>query len=250
MVMSIPYISLLEAGGEVYFNCVAEKILTRGGQVSAVRLDYYDLTIKRFEEGFVSLYLLDDVIFAQELRTLENQYHNVQLTEVVTRPPADYCGHSGRLNIDRLKDWLGELDQKMFYLCGPTPFNDNCIDMLQKLGVKRRRIRVEANGAPTAPDQQTGWPQGVSLDDEVTISVKGKGSYISKVGEPLLNSLERNGYSTENACRSGECSLCRIKLISGSIFSPPQTHFRKSDRDFGWVYSCVAYATSDVEIQL
>jgi len=88
------------------------------------------------------------------------------------------------------------------------------------------------------------------MDDEVTVTVKGKGSFKAKVGEPLLNSLERNGYSAENACRSGECSLCRVKLLSGEVFNPPEAHLRTSDRQFGWIHSCVAFPTEDVEIIL
>ena len=145
---------------------------------------------------------------------------------------------------------LGEIGDKMFYICGPTTFNDSCLALLGEVGVARRRIRVEANGAPKTPHQQAGWPAGVSLDDEVTITVQGRGSFRSIVGEPLLNALERNGYFVENACRSGECSLCRVKLTSGEVFNPQEAHLRKSDRDFGWIYSCVAFPIGDIEVLL
>ena len=68
--------------------------------------------------------------------------------------------------------------------------------------------------------------------------------------EPLLTALERTGYFVENACRSGECSLCRVKLVAGSVFNPQEAHLRKSDRDFGWIYSCVAFPTGDIEVLL
>lgn len=203
----------------------------------------------RFHLIYANSYL-DDVIYAEELRELADKHENFILSEVISRPPAGYWGYHGRLSNELLATLLGPVDGKMFYVCGPTPFNDNCLEQLAALGVKGRRIRVEANGAPKAPDEQDGWPEGVSLDDEVTVTVKGKGSFKTKVGEPLLNALERNGYSAENACRSGECSLCRIKLLSGSVFNPQEAHLRKSDRDFGWIYSCVAFPTEDIEVLL
>jgi len=46
----------------------------------------------------------------------------------------------------------------------------------------------------------------------------------------------------------GECSLCRINLISGEVFNPDEAHLRKSDRNFGWIYSCVAFPLSDIEV--
>lgn len=202
----------------------------------------------------------NDVIYADELRELTSRYENFTLTELITRPAPQYQGNTGRLNEEFLREIIPSVQNKMFYVCGPTPFNKSCLEQLTSLGVKRRHIRVEANGAPIDPDEQIGWPTEVSLNDEVTVTVltkgkssecegkKVKGSYRTRVGEPLLNSLERNGFTVENACRSGECSLCRIKLLSGSVFNPEEAHLRKSDRDFGWVYSCVAFPTSDIEI--
>ncbi|QNH08036.1 FAD-binding oxidoreductase [Ectopseudomonas composti] len=204
---------------------------------------------QRFHMIYVNSHV-DDVIYADELRELAARHENFTLSEVISRPPADYSGRSGRLNRAMLQELLGEIGDKMFYICGPTPFNDSCVALLGELGVARRRIRVEANGAPKTPHQQAGWPAGVSLDDEVTITVQGRGSFRSIVGEPLLNALERNGYFVENACRSGECSLCRVKLTSGEVFSPQEAHLRKSDRDFGWIYSCVAFPIGDIEVLL
>lgn len=204
---------------------------------------------QRFHLIYVNSHV-DDVIYADELRELAAQHENFTLSEIISRPPAGYTGRSGRLNRAMLQELLGEIGDKMFYICGPTPFNDSCVALLGELGVARRRIRVEANGAPKTPHQQAGWPTGVSLDDEVTITVQGRGSFRSTVGEPLLNALERNGYFVENACRSGECSLCRVKLTSGEVFNPQEAHLRKSDRDFGWIYSCVAFPVGDIEVLL
>lgn len=284
---------------------------------SPARRSYYDLTVKRAPEGFVSHYLLDrvstgqalqssgpmgtfhhnplfhgddlvflaggsgsaparsmlldildrelpyrfhliyvnsvesDVIYADELRELA--LHNpasFRLTEIITRPGEDYDGYRGRPTTELLQELIGPVADKMFYICGPTPFNESCASQLRALGVLPRRIRVEANGAPARPSNQEGWPQGISEQDEVTVTVHGRGSFRTRVGEPLLNALERNGYSAENACRSGECSLCRVKVLNGSVFNPREAHLRKSDRDFGWVYSCVAFPTEDIEILL
>lgn len=80
------------------------------------------------------------------------------------------------------------------------------------------------------------------------MTVRGRGSFRTHAGEPLLNALERNGFQVENACRSGECSLCRIKILSGEVFNPPQSRLRSSDRAFGWTHACVAYPAGDIEI--
>ncbi|MDE2421588.1 MAG: 2Fe-2S iron-sulfur cluster binding domain-containing protein [Gammaproteobacteria bacterium] len=191
----------------------------------------------------------NDVIYAEELRELARLHDHFTLTEYITRPTAEYQGETGRLSHERLAALLGtNPENKMFYICGPTPFNQSCQQLLVNLGVPARRIRVEANGAPKTPHHQQDWPSEILLAQEVTVTVKGKGQFKTTVGEPLLNSLERNGFFVENACRSGECSLCRVKLISGEVFNPDEAHLRKSDRNFGWIYSCVAFPLSDIEV--
>lgn len=190
----------------------------------------------------------DDVIYASQLRELATAHPNFTLTEVITRPPAGYQGRTGRLTQEALSELVGLIGNKYFYVCGPTPFNESCEQQLRALGVKPGRIKIEANGAPKCPSKLPKWPEGVAEEKVVTVTVKGRGQFQTPSGEPLLNSLERNGYFVENACRSGECSLCRVKLVSGEVFNPPEAHLRKSDAHFGWIYSCVAYPTQDIEI--
>ena len=203
----------------------------------------------QFHFIYASSYV-DDVIFREQLTSLAREHSNFKLSEVISRPPESYTGITGHLSAALITELLGEVNNKTFYVCGPTPFNDYCQMQLSDLGVEPRFVRVEANGPPTKPQLLDHWPDGLDVEDEVTIKVKGKGSFKAKVGEPLLNSLERNGYQAENACRSGECSLCRVKLLSGDVFNPPEAHLRASDKQFGWIHSCVAFPTEDIEILL
>lgn len=191
----------------------------------------------------------NDVIFQDTFRELADKYENFQLSEVISRPTDGYDGLSGHLNKDLLIQLLdGDVTKKTYYICGPTPFNDFCVEQLKALGVEDKRMRIECNGPPKKPSCLDGWPEVVAEQDEITVTVKGRGQFVAKAGEPLLNSLERNGYTVENACRSGECSLCRVKILDGEVFNPPESLLRKSDKDFGWVHSCVAFPTTDIEI--
>lgn len=190
----------------------------------------------------------NDIIFADEFKELAIKYDNFKLTEVISQPSKNYKGITGHLNKTLITKLLGDIQGKTFYVCGPTPFNLHCKLELKKLGVENKHIRIECNGPPKKPSSLPDWPQGVKESDEVTVIIKGRGEFKTKVGEPLLNSLERNGYFVENACRSGECSLCRVKIIQGEVFNSPESKLRKSDKQFDWVHSCVAFPTTDIEI--
>jgi ferredoxin len=66
----------------------------------------------------------------------------------------------------------------------------------------------------------------------------------------LMISLERAGMTIPASCRSGECSLCRTKLLSGKVYQPQGVKLRKSDRLYGYIHPCSAYPLEDLEILL
>ena len=51
-------------------------------------------------------------------------------------------------------------------------------------------------------------------------------------------------------CRSGECSLCRVKLVSGNVFLARGMMRRYADEKYGYIHSCKAYPMGDIEIML
>jgi ferredoxin-NADP reductase len=191
-----------------------------------------------------------DIIFRERLKALAAEHDFLTVTEVISEPSPGFVGRSGFLDKRLIQEIVGDVTNIVFFVCGPTPMNDMCLSSLRALGVRPGRIRVEANGPPRCPAHQTGWPQEITPDHRVTVRVLGRGKFTSVSGEPILTALERNGYAAENACRSGECSLCRARLVSGRVFHPPQTKLRASDKKFGWIHSCVAYPLEDVEVDL
>lgn len=190
----------------------------------------------------------DDVIFRERLEALERAHDFLTVTHVISEPPQGFSGSSGFLTAELISDVVGSLEGKTFYVCGPAAMNDLCRSELARLGVPPSRARFDSSGAARNPSRLEHWPAGLSEAAEVTVTVRGRGSFRTRAGEPLLNALERNGYQAENACRSGECSLCRVKVVSGSVLDAPQSRLRASDRQFGWHHACVAYPLEDIEI--
>lgn len=71
----------------------------------------------------------------------------------------------------------------------------------------------------------------------------------AKSGESVLTALERSGLRVNVCCRSGECSLCRVQLVSGKVFTAQGTLLRHADELFGYIHSCKAYPVSDLELR-
>ncbi|MEV0334472.1 2Fe-2S iron-sulfur cluster-binding protein [Nocardia sp. NPDC050717] len=190
-----------------------------------------------------------DVIFRDELDELAAIHPGVDVDHVIAEPDADWTGATGFLTADTISALLGELDGRMAYVCGPQALYPFALDQLTALGQPRKRIRFEANGAPHDPAAQPHWPAGADPADEVTVTV-GATFFRTPRNRPLLDALEDNGIRPEAACRSGECSLCRVRIVKGQVHTAEEATLRLSDDRFGYTHSCVAYPITDVELNL
>lgn len=180
----------------------------------------------------------DDIIFHAELDQLAGAHPNIHVHHVI----------GDLLTADTITELVGDLDGRMVYVCGPQVFYPFALEQLTALGQPRRRIRFEANGAPADPTAEPDWPTGVDAEGEVTITIGGS-SFRTPRNRPLLDALEDNGIRPEVACRSGECSLCRVRVCEGRVYTAPQAKLRMSDTRSGYTHSCVAYPISDVELE-
>ena len=190
----------------------------------------------------------DDIIFKKEIKERSARHENLTVHTVISEPANGYKGSIGFITAESIKDLSGNLDDKMFYVCGPEAMYTFVLAELKKLNIPERKIRVEVFGPPADIKSQPGWPESVSINDGFNVKIKSKTSIKAKAGEPLMNSLERAGIVVTASCRSGECSLCRTKLVSGKVFQPRGVKLRKSDRTFGYIHPCMAYPLEDLEI--
>ena len=189
-----------------------------------------------------------DVIYGEELKDRNERHGNFKMDIVFSDPPAGYRGLTGFITGDLIKRLVGEVSGRTFYLCGPEVMYSFCLKELEDLGIPRRKIRTEVFGPPKDVTSQPGWPIEVPGDRRFQVGYKGKETVRARAAEPLLNSLERAGIVLPASCRSGECSLCRTKLIAGKVFQPQGVKLRRSDRAFGYIHPCLAYPLSDIEL--
>jgi ferredoxin len=181
---------------------------------------------------------------------LASNHPNLDYALVISEPPPGYEGLSGFLSADLVADRIGDVQGKTFYICGPNLMYDFCLSSLAELGVPRHKIKRELYGPPNDVTAEPGWPQDLPADTLFTVEVEGRETIRAVAGEPLLNSLERCGMVVPAVCRAGECSACRIRLLSGRVFQPAHTGLRESDRQHGYIHACVSYPLQDLRIRV
>jgi ferredoxin-NADP reductase len=283
---------------------------------SPTQTAYYDITVRRIEDGFVSCHLLDgvhpgdtfqstapsgqfyhnplfhgddlvfiaggsgitpfmsmiremsdrglgrriqliygsrsseDIIFHKKIEKRSRRHKNLTMHTVISEPAGDVSGLTGFITAELITELVDNIHEKMVYVCGPEAMYTFVLAELARLNIPRRRIRVEVFGPPSDVTCQPGWPEGVDAADSFKVSLPGGRIVDASAGEPLMNSLERAGVTIEVSCRSGECSLCRTRLVSGKVFQPQGVKIRKSDKVYGYIHPCVAYPLEDLEIRI
>jgi ferredoxin-NADP reductase len=190
-----------------------------------------------------------DVIFDRELKKLASGNKQFTYTPVISEPPKNFRGKKGLINTKLLKTIVGDPAGKTFYLCGPNAMYDFVLPELAKLGAPAHKIKRELYGPPANVTAMPGWPKAVKPGATFNVKIAGR-AFTARADEPLINSLEREGIVVPAVCRSGECSACRTRLISGEVFMPAFTGLRETDRHFGYIHACVAYPVTDIEIDL
>lgn len=188
-------------------------------------------------------------LYHEELSAYAAQYPNFRYHLVVSDPVEGWTGETGFLNKELISRLVPDFMERTSYICGPQIMNDFCQKELAALGVPEKQVRREMFGARRDIQNEPGWPKELTGNEVFKLKV-GDRVIDAKSGESILVALERAGVRVNVCCRSGECSLCRVKLVSGNVFLARGMMRRYADEKYGYIHSCKAYPIGDVEIML
>jgi len=96
----------------------------------------------------------DDIVFKEELEEKSKRHQNLTVSTVISEPPEGYSGVTGFITADLIKELAGDTSDKMFYVCGPEAMYTFVLAELAKLGVPKRRTRIEVFGPPSDVTKQ------------------------------------------------------------------------------------------------
>ena len=192
----------------------------------------------------------DDIIFDKELKEITAKNRNIKVDYVISEPPAGWKGASGFIDDKVISSLAGDLKGKTVFACGPALMYEVCLPALARLGVPARRTKQEAYGPPQDITRDPAWPGTPASREFEVIEMRSGKKAKARAGEPLINSLERAGIVVPAICRSGECTACRTKLISGKVFAPSRVRHRQADKKSGYIHPCMSYPLDDLRIKI
>jgi ferredoxin len=114
-----------------------------------------------------------------------------------------------------------------------------------------KRVRREVFGAPNDVTQSPEFPHDLA-DETFRLAVRIGGlatDVPAKATETILVAMERANLAPPSECRSGECGVCRARLVSGDVYILPDSDGRRAaDKACGYIHPCASYPIANLEI--
>jgi ferredoxin-NADP reductase/Fe-S-cluster-containing hydrogenase component 2/putative sterol carrier protein len=189
-----------------------------------------------------------DFIFREEVAELQARNPNLDVIVTVSDPCDEpWSGSVGFIDAGLLTAAVPDISKRRAHLCGPPPMMDAVKRALLELGVPDAQIKTEAFGTdkrdPTAKR---------TLSTEIAGSVRFQVSDTIApvpVGATILDAADEAGVFIDNACRSGTCGSCRVKLVSGNVKMAVEEALTEEDKAQNYILACQAEIGSDITVE-
>ena len=194
----------------------------------------------------------DSILLGDKLESIAASSNGrVKVVNVLSDEEREGFEH-GFISSDIIRKYAPEGEYSLF-MCGPGALYDYEKGEVEKLGLRKRFVRMELSGDRRICEKDTSFPKD-KLDKEyrLTVVIRGEKKEITALStEPILWAAEKAGIKAPSHCRSGECGWCHSRLVKGDVFVRADNDGRRAaDRKFGWIHPCSTYALSDVEIEI
>jgi len=191
----------------------------------------------------------------EDVEALRDRYlGRLDLAYAFTREPAHADVLSGRPDRARLDELVarGFLPANVAhaFLCGPKDLVHNARDALIGAGLAPEHIHRELFTSAQLGTARRPPPRPVDTSMDVvatgSVTIRGRTSAFEIYeGDTVLDAVQRTRSDAPFSCRSGVCSTCQARIVSGSVQMAVNYSLEREDLDRGLVLTCQSLPTSD-----
>jgi len=195
------------------------------------------------------------IMFLEELAGLKNRYiDRLEVYHFLENEAEEIELFNGRLDRAKCEEVLSSLvDVKAtdaFFICGPGPMMDAAEAALAARGVPADRIFIERFTTSALSAEQIAKNEALqqkAAGTDLSIVLDGRRSKVRFDAEKgnILESVQAAGLSAPYACKSGVCTTCRAKVVSGTVTMKKNYGLTDQEVAQGYVLTCQAVPTSD-----
>ncbi len=173
----------------------------------------------------------------------------IKVVHILSDEKAEGYEH-GFITAELIRKYAPEGDYSVF-MCGPKAMYTFEENEMKKLGLPKRRYRMEMSGDYLKASDNADFPvQQKGREYNLIVDIRGEKKTVPcKAEESLLWAMEKAGIRAPSHCRSGECGWCHSKLVKGKVYIPKDADGRRAaDEKYGWIHPCVSFPLSDIEL--
>lgn len=198
----------------------------------------------------------DSIIFKKELDNLADLYKDrFSLYYTLEEHDENWQGLSGRVNTQILTKILIEnsleSEKAEYFICGPTPMMQKLNETLLGLGVENSRVHIEYFTAPEKKSIEISFDPQNSKERKVKVILGNDEEEITVPPDKVILDAALNAdLDPPYSCRSGICSTCRARLISGKVYMKEREGLSDAEIEQGFILTCQSIPlTDDVRIK-
>ncbi len=204
----------------------------------------FNLTIlfgSRTEEG---------ILFKNELNEICDKCDKVKVVHILSNE--EKAGFEHGFITSELISKYADAPYSVF-ICGPEAMYRFVAKEVDKLGLEKKFVRNEMLGVTKHIWENAKYPAEAKGKTFNLTIVQGDKTYSvpAAAEESILVAIERAGITAPSRCRSGECSWCRSRLVSGEVFVPEENEYRRwADIQMNLIHPCATFALSDLILEV
>jgi len=239
-------------GTFVFTGQEAESVVLIGGGVGITPM----MSVARYltETGWsgkVSLILgfrtTADFIFREELPKLVARNPNLSVTVAMSNPDGEaWSGIRGHIDAGLIASTVQDITSRRAHICGPPAMMSAVKGALLGLGVHENLVKTEAFGTVTR-NPATKRGQSTEIVGKVVFQASETTAAVP-LDATVLDVADEVGVSIDNACRSGTCASCRVRLVSGSVSMEVEDALTPQDKAEGYILACQAKVRGEVTV--
>jgi ring-1,2-phenylacetyl-CoA epoxidase subunit PaaE len=204
---------------------------------------------------------IDSIIFKNEFDSMQTTYEGrLHVIHILDNAPMNWQGYSGLLNhemltklFERIPNW--GIEKTTYLMCGPEGMMKNAETLLVQQNIPKEKTFKESfvQGTIDKDSNKEATPAGTEVKArEVTIRYDGQEYKVMvELNRAILETALDQGIDLPYSCQSGLCTACRGKAISGKVKLDEEEGLSQSERDEGYVLTCVGHPlTDDVVIEI
>ncbi len=197
----------------------------------------------------------NSVMFLEELANLKNRFMaRLQVYHFLSAESEDVDLFNGRLDADKVAHVLralvdpGAIDAA--FVCGPGAMMDAAQAALAEAGVARDRILVERFTVGKLTEARRARAQALTQAAEgrrVQVTLEGRRRVLAfdAAKGSILDNARAAGLPAPFACKSGVCSTCRARVVSGEVEMKANYGLSAAEVAQGYVLTCQAVPLTD-----